>query len=356
MRSRRILEDLVRAYSPSGEEDEAARVLVDHLEGLGLEAERDEVGNVHAHRPDPPEDAPTVVLLGHIDTVPGRLPVEHEDGVLTGRGTVDAKGPLTAHALALARLPDDIELDVRLVAAVGEETDSQGARHVRETLDPDAFVIAEPTGLATVGLGYKGRTVAHLTAEATPTHPGQPGPTAAEQLLDAVELLTQRTGNPDRDVGFDELTLRVTDLETQTDARREQAHARLDLRYPDQSPNLAAVQPCLPDGVEIHVDEALPGVRANPRNPLATALRGSLRTHEIEPRTAVKTGTSDWNVVQDAWDAPAIAYGPGEAELDHSPHERIDLDSVDRAADVLADALERAADALVPAPPGTRRY
>lgn len=341
MRPRRLLEDLVEADSPSGEEDEAASVLVDHLEALGLETHRDGAGNVHARRPGAPEQAPHVVLLGHIDTVPGRLPVEHEDGVLTGRGTVDAKGPLAAHALALARLPEDVALDVRLVAAVGEETDSRGARHLRDTLDPDAFVIAEPTGAETVGLGYKGRSVASLTAVATPTHPGEPSPTAAERLLDAVDLLTERTGNPDRDVGFEDLTLRVTELETDADARTERARAHLDLRYPDEIPDLAAVDACLPDGVEIHVDEALPGVRARPRNPLATALRGSLRAHEIDPRTAVKTGTSDWNVVQQAWEAPAIAYGPGDAELDHSPHERIALDSVDRAADVLADALAR---------------
>ena len=45
------------------------------------------------------EDAPrTLVLLGHIDTVPGKFPVPIESSaegdVLYGRGSVDAKGPL----------------------------------------------------------------------------------------------------------------------------------------------------------------------------------------------------------------------------------------------------------------------
>ena len=34
------------------------------------------------------------MLLGHQDTVPGRIPVRMEDGRLFGRGAVDAKGCL----------------------------------------------------------------------------------------------------------------------------------------------------------------------------------------------------------------------------------------------------------------------
>ena len=35
----------------------------------------------------------SIVLLGHIDTVPGDIPVRIENGILHGRGAVDAKGP-----------------------------------------------------------------------------------------------------------------------------------------------------------------------------------------------------------------------------------------------------------------------
>ena len=45
-----------------------------------------------------------VVLLGHMDTVRGYIPVKLEDGVLFGRGAVDAKGPLAAFLCATARL------------------------------------------------------------------------------------------------------------------------------------------------------------------------------------------------------------------------------------------------------------
>ena len=52
--------------------------------------------------------ARTIVLLGHIDTVPGNIPVRIEstaDGdVLYGRGSVDAKGPLATFVAAGARV------------------------------------------------------------------------------------------------------------------------------------------------------------------------------------------------------------------------------------------------------------
>ena len=43
-----------------------------------------------------------IVLLGHIDTVPGHIPVRIENGELWGRGAVDAKGPLCTFVAAAA--------------------------------------------------------------------------------------------------------------------------------------------------------------------------------------------------------------------------------------------------------------
>ena len=42
-----------------------------------------------------------------------------------------------------------------------------------------------------------------------------------------------------------------------------------------------------------------------------------------------------------AWDCPILAYGPGDAELDHTPQEHLDLDEYQRAIGVLREALPR---------------
>ena len=40
-----------------------------------------------------------------------------------------------------------------------------------------------------------------------------------------------------------------------------------------------------------------------------------------------------------AFDCPALAYGPGDAALDHSPRERVEITEVLRAIEVLEGAL-----------------
>ncbi len=335
-----LLEALITQPSPSGEEGKAAELLVEHLTAWGLDAWTDEIGNVHACRG--PREAARVVLLGHLDTVPGQVPVRWDGDVLWGRGAVDAKGPLVAHALALASLPETAASGIRLVAAVGEETDSRGALHLVETLDaPEAVVIAEPNGLSTVGLGYKGRIRARLAARTEPAHPGAPQPTASELLIQAIEQLTAWSANPTRDPGFEETSVRVMDVASHRTADLDEATATLDIRLPGDVPAADELETILADGVRLAIEEAIPAVTASPRSRLATALRGALIQRGHEPRMARKTGSSDWNVVGPAWGCRAVAYGPGDASLDHTPHERIGLGDVVEAAEVLVNALQR---------------
>ena len=103
-----LFEKLVSIRSLSGAESEASEFLVKWLGEHGLErCHVDEVGNAVGELGEP-EAAKTVVLLGHIDTVPGDVAVERrsskEGEVLYGRGSVDAKGPLAAFCAAAARL------------------------------------------------------------------------------------------------------------------------------------------------------------------------------------------------------------------------------------------------------------
>ena len=65
----------------------------------------------------------------------------------------------------------------------------------------------------------------------------------------------------------------------------------------------------------------------------------------MRPRTLVKTGTSDWNVVADAWPVPALAYGPGDATLDHAPDEHVRWDDYERGVSVIGAALTHLASA-----------
>jgi len=59
----------------------------------------------------------------------------------------------------------------------------------------------------------------------------------------------------------------------------------------------------------------------------------------IRDRFKLKTGTSDMNILAPVWGCPAVAYGPGDSRLDHTPEEAIDLAEFQRGVDVLSEVL-----------------
>ena len=126
-----LLRGAVAIESPSGQEQALARYLLDAMHRLGYDrAWIDEVGNAIGEL-GPPDAEHTLVLLGHMDTVPGRIPVRIEDGKLYGRGSVDAKGPLCAFIAAAARARPQAGWRIAVVGAVEEEAaTSKGARHI----------------------------------------------------------------------------------------------------------------------------------------------------------------------------------------------------------------------------------
>ena len=93
---------LVSQYSPSGQERGAVEWLVTRMKSLGYEdAFVDEAGNAVGVMG---QGSKQVVLLGHIDTVPGKINVEQIANLLYGRGSVDAKGPLACFVDAVGKV------------------------------------------------------------------------------------------------------------------------------------------------------------------------------------------------------------------------------------------------------------
>src|SRR3712207_715350 len=123
-----LLEGLVHIPSVSGDEAAAVRYLVDQMQQLGFDAIVAGAGNAVGIVG---EGQPETVLLGHIDTVPGDIPVRIEDGRLWGRGAVDAKGPLAAFVMAAARARERGRLPGRIVVigCVEEEAPSSRGAH-----------------------------------------------------------------------------------------------------------------------------------------------------------------------------------------------------------------------------------
>jgi LysW-gamma-L-lysine carboxypeptidase len=109
-----LLHELVSIPSLSGDEAAACEFLAALMRDHGFEAGIDPAGNAVGSIGAGPE---TVVLLGHIDTVPGQIPVHIAGGVLWGRGAVDAKGSLATFVAAAARAQRSGRLRRRVIVA-----------------------------------------------------------------------------------------------------------------------------------------------------------------------------------------------------------------------------------------------
>jgi LysW-gamma-L-lysine carboxypeptidase len=342
-----LLEGLVRIASVSGDEEKAVHFLVQKMEALGLEGHVDEVGNAVGIRSCPDEQGEVqrdIVLLGHIDTVPGDVAVRMEKGRLYGRGTVDAKGPLAAFVVAAARCQPRPGTRLVVIGAVEEEAaTSRGAYHVAASYRPAACIIGEPSGWNSVTLGYKGRLLLDYCLEQPMGHSAGPEEGVAQRAVRWWNRLLAETEayNRTRQRLFDQLLPSLRQFNTSSDGLTNHVSVQVGVRLPPQFDSGPFVQSVVDWAGEAQVraygeEEAFAVGRANA---LVRAFNHALRQRGERPRYLLKTGTSDMNVVGPRWECPIVAYGPGDSRLDHTPEEHIVVEEYLAAIGVLEVVL-----------------
>jgi succinyl-diaminopimelate desuccinylase len=127
-----------------------------------------------------PRDAPTVLLHGHLDVVPGRagqFEPRVEGDQLIGRGAYDMKGAAAAMMLALHDLREQQRVRVRLALVPDEESEEESDRGseqlVAEGFIGDFAITGEPTDLY-VGVEAKGVLAVRLEVTGRAAHGATP--------------------------------------------------------------------------------------------------------------------------------------------------------------------------------------
>ena len=344
-----LVRGLVAIPSVSGDEAAAVRWLVARMAERGFRAHVDEVGNAVGEIGSGPRH---VVLFGHIDTVPGDIPVRLEEGALVGRGAVDAKGPLAAFVAAASEPVPGVRVPV--VGAVEEESPtSKGARHRAGFPAPDWCVVGEPSGWDGVTVAYKGRLVLGVGLSRPARHGAAPGATCAEEALALWERI--RAAAAARMLGaraFERLDCRLEGMEGGgSDGLAERSALRVGYRIPPgtRSAEIEAEVRALAAthdgdaGVAVERLAAEEPARTPRTSALATAFVRAVADAGGHAVFKEKSGTSDLNILAPAWGCPMVAYGPGDAKYDHTPVERLDLGEYARGIAVLRGVLRRAA-------------
>lgn len=214
---------LVEISSTTYNETAVAKYLASYLSSRGYTTELQQLPTDEAATPrynvlawpglsDP--GSPRVAISSHIDVVPPHIPYSISDDpptsdtVISGRGSVDAKGAVAAQIQALQTLLEDGEVlpgDAMLVFVVGEEGPGDGMRHFSSQMashDPpllgfESVIFGEPTENK-LACGHKGGLFCHVEAQGVAGHSGYPwlGKSANELLIRAfAEILGTDLGS-----------------------------------------------------------------------------------------------------------------------------------------------------------------
>lgn len=357
-----LTQRLIQAFSPSGREAPAAEILLDAFREHGFdEAYVDDAGNAVGVKRCGAGGGRTVMLNGHIDTVP--LGEEQEwahpplsgalsDGRLWGRGACDMKGALACMVAAVADAKDDLEGTVIITGVVQEEVGGLGARHVGETLKSDVVILGEPSKLKLM-LGHRGRVEVEVSlpgkiAHAAKNDLGENALYRAGDYLAKVRALTLPQGGPL--VGS---SITPTTLESYPKNGKNvvpgRANLTLDYRnVPGDDPEaiLARLQALDPDAtLTVPTEEAesengkiresfpriVPVYQADADHldveTARQALQGVLRSEgETYGEDYWWFGTDAPHLAKTTDGGVVIGFGPGEEELAHTTRESVPVE------------------------------
>jgi len=343
---------LVSQYSPSGRERGAVEWLVARMKALDYhKAFIDEAGNAVGIMGN---GSKQIALLGHIDTVPGEIPVNltpdpsptGRGELLYGRGSVDAKGPLACFADAVAQVGAVDGWQFVVIGAVEEERDSEGARFIVNQYKPDFAIIGEPNCWDRIALGYKGSAWANVTVKRGQMHTASGEETACESAIGLWQKIKAyaESFNQEKLKAFDKLLLTLRGMDSDTNDFEQWARLKVGVRLPmDVSPKDWYVKLNeIADGAIVEpTGFAIAAWECEKNTPLVRAFLSGIRSQGGEPRFVYKTGTADLNIVAPIWECPALVYGPGDSNLDHTPNEHIELEEYSKAVNVLSAMLKK---------------
>jgi LysW-gamma-L-lysine carboxypeptidase len=350
-----LLRKIVELYSPTGKENEVAQLLVEEMCSLGLSCRIDEAGNAVGECTG--EDS-TILLCGHMDTVPGQLPVKLEGGKLYGRGTVDAKSALAAMVSAAGLLiAEDFPGKIIVVGAVDEEGKGQGIKKLVESgVRADFGVFGEPSGVEGITIAYKGSCHLRVICKTKTGHSSAPW--LFHNAVDAAmafwrELQKIHFAEEKTDSKFHSVTSTITRIQgggsSSTVPSLCELHA--DFRLPPAVPLkrfLEEVSKTVENyrlshsDVEllIEVDDSCEPYEADRNSTLVRGLAWAIRSIRGRPAMLLrKTGTGDMNVLGATLHVPIVTYGPGDSKLDHTDDEYIDLGEYSDSIRILREGL-----------------
>lgn len=326
----------------------------------------------------------SLVLSGHIDTVPADTPVEWshqpfgaatENGRLYGRGSWDMKAGVAMNLMVLrvlheagASLGGDLTFETVVDEEFGGVNGTLAARLRGYTAD--AAIITEPTHLK-ICPAQRGGQVIHveLRGSGGMLSPGETSGRVTEQLAHLLAAVPAFARERESRVAIhpyyagcaEPFAAWITNIatgnwgwtqpitvaercrielyfQTMPDETRDAAHADFERWWSatlDARPDLFRIRPT------VHLPMRwLPGCSMDSNQPLVTELQGAARSVGLDPGVEGLDAPSDMYIFQRCFQMPALMWGPSGGNA-HQADEFVDIESLVQAARVLLQMVHR---------------
>jgi LysW-gamma-L-lysine carboxypeptidase len=331
-----LLKRALELYTPSRSEASLANLIKDKcVNELGFEQVHiDSVGNIIASKGT---GEPRILLCGHMDTVPGQVPVRIEDGHIYGRGASDAKAPLISMLLAASEFPKQSGT-VIFAGVVDEEGNATGVKQlVKSKLGVDYAIFGEPSGVENITVAYKGRLAIRLTVDVGDSAHASAPWLAKNSIEEMHDFWTAVKSEIDR-VG------------TSHNVTPQKCKITIDIRVPTVTTcdNVLRIVETVVSKVAsekgvkatYRIEDKTEPFEADHSSPLVRALLlAVLDVRKKRPMLLRKTGTGDMNVLGHSFKIPVITYGPGDPHASHTADEHVSIEEFVSSIEVYERAL-----------------
>lgn len=353
--AKKFLKRCIEIYSPSEKEKEFSEFLAEFLKKSDFKVYFDNVGNLIAEKGT---GKPVLLLISHLDTIPGELPVEEKEGKIFGRGAVDCKPSLAAMVYSISKFDFKAEIAGKIIFSgiVQEEKDLKGIEEfLKSDIQPDCAIFGEPTKINQICIGYKGRLCIGYRVLTETGHVA-----SAWQYINAIEVcmeiwkmikgvcwhLTEMyCPKSIATKYYNQIIPTVTIISggILTNCVPSECEIYIDIRFP---PNikydilLTEIRKIVLDfketyqnqcnikfNVKENISSLIDGFEVKDDELIIGALRWSIfNTLKKKPKLIKKTGTTFINSIGIQYGIPSITYGPGDPKLEHTDKEFIEID------------------------------
>jgi [amino group carrier protein]-lysine/ornithine hydrolase len=350
-----LLRKALDLYTPSRSEAALASMIKDRcVNELGFEQVNiDNVGNIIATKGS---GEPYILLCGHMDTVPGQVPVRIEEGYIYGRGASDAKSPLIAMLLAASEFPKQSGTII-FAGVVDEEGNATGVKQlVKSKMGVHYAIFGEPSGVDNITVAYKGRLALRLTCDVGQSaHASAPwlAKNSIEEMYDFWKVIKEEIGR----VGTaqsktNSISCSLTEITggSSHNVTPQKCKVTIDIRVPSittcdtvlHTVDKVIARVALEKDIKAtyRIEDMTEPFEADQASPLVRGLLlAVIDVRNKRPLLLRKTGTGDMNVLGNSLKIPVITYGPGDAHESHTADERVSIDDYVTSIEVYKRAL-----------------